>query len=94
VSAAGVADISTKAPLEPDMQFKIASQTKTFTANLILQLVGEHKMALDDHIAKWVKGVPNGDQITIRQLLNHTPAVSPTGSRLPMCRATCWPVAR
>jgi D-alanyl-D-alanine carboxypeptidase len=72
VSATGVADIATGAPLSPDMQFKIASQTKTFTANLILQLVGEGKVALADHISKWVPGVPNGDQITIRQLLNHT----------------------
>ena len=54
------------------MQFKIASQTKTFTADLILQLVGEGKVSLDDHISKWIAGVPNGDQITIRQLLNHT----------------------
>ena len=54
------------------MQFKIASQTKAFTANLILQLVGEGKVSLDDHISKWVAGVPNGDQITIRQLLNLT----------------------
>jgi D-alanyl-D-alanine carboxypeptidase len=72
VSAAGVADLATGAPLEPDMQFKIASQTKTFTANLVLQLVGEGKVALDDHVSKWVEGVPNGDEITIRQLLNHT----------------------
>ena len=54
------------------MQFKIASQTKTFTANLILQLVGEGKISLSDHISKWIEGVPNGDRITIRQLLNHT----------------------
>ena len=54
------------------MQFKIASQTKAFTANLVLQLVGEDKVALDDHISKWIDGVPNGDEITIRQLLNHT----------------------
>ena len=53
------------------MQFKIASQTKAFTANLVLQLVGEGKVSLDDHISKWVTGVPNGDQITIRELLNH-----------------------
>ena len=57
-------------PLSTDMQFKIASQTKAFTANLVLQLVGEGKVSLDDHISKWVAGVPNGDQITIRQLLN------------------------
>ena len=58
------------------MQFKIASQTKAFTANLILQLVGEGKVSFDDHISKWVAGVPNGDQITIRQLLNMTSGLS------------------
>jgi D-alanyl-D-alanine carboxypeptidase len=76
VSATGVADLATEAPLKPDMQFKIASQTKAFTANLILQLVGEKKVSLDDHISKWVAGVPNGDQITIRQLLNMTSGLS------------------
>jgi D-alanyl-D-alanine carboxypeptidase len=59
-------------PLTTDMQYKIASQTKAFTGNLVLQLVGQGKVSLDDHISKWVAGVPNGDQITIRQLLNMT----------------------
>jgi D-alanyl-D-alanine carboxypeptidase len=76
VSATGVADLATGAPLKPDMQFKIASQTKAFTANLILQLIGEKKVSFDDHISKWVSGVPNGDQITIRQLLNMTSGLS------------------
>lgn len=72
VSATGVADLKTGRRLTTDMQFKIASQTKAFTANLILQLVGEGKVSLDDHISKWVAGVPNGHRITIRQLLNMT----------------------
>ena len=72
VSATGVADLATGAPLTTDMQFKIASQTKAFTADLILQLIGEGKVSFDDHISKWVAGVPNGDQITIRELLNMT----------------------
>lgn len=72
VSATGVSDLATDAPLEPDMQFKIASQTKSFTGNLVLQLVSEDKLGLDDHISEWIEGVPNGDEITIRQLLNHT----------------------
>jgi D-alanyl-D-alanine carboxypeptidase len=76
VSASGVSDLTTNAPLEPDMQFKIASQTKAFTGNLVLQLVGEGKVGLDDHISKWVAGVPNGDQITIRELLNMTSGLS------------------
>jgi D-alanyl-D-alanine carboxypeptidase len=72
VTASGVADLTTGAPLRTDMQFKIASQTKAFTADLILQLIGEGKVSFDDHISKWVAGVPNGDQITIRELLNMT----------------------
>jgi D-alanyl-D-alanine carboxypeptidase len=72
VSATGVADLATGMPLTTDMQYKIASQTKAFTGNLMLQLVGEGKVSLDDHVSKWVAGVPNGDQITIRQLLNMT----------------------
>lgn len=32
----------------------------------------EGNVSLEDHISKWVPGVPNGDRITIRQLLNHT----------------------
>lgn len=72
VSATGVSDLTTQAPLEPDVQFKIASQTKSFTGNLVLQLVSEGKVSLDDHISEWIDGVPNGDRITIRQLLNHT----------------------
>jgi D-alanyl-D-alanine carboxypeptidase len=58
------------------MQFKIASQAKAFTGNLILQLVGEGKVSLGDLISKWVSGVPNGDQTTIRQLLNMTSGLS------------------
>ena len=72
VSATGVADVKTGRRLTTRMQFKIASQTKAFTGDLILQLVGEGKVSLDDHISKWVAGVPNGEQITIRQLLNMT----------------------
>jgi D-alanyl-D-alanine carboxypeptidase len=72
VSATGVADLATGEPLRSDMQFKIASLTKPFVAVLILQLVGEGKVSLDDHISKWIAGVPNGNQVTIRELLNHT----------------------
>jgi D-alanyl-D-alanine carboxypeptidase len=72
VSATGVADLKTGRRLTTNMQFKIASQTKSFTENLILQLVGAGKVHLGDHISKWIKGVPNGDKITIRQLLNMT----------------------
>jgi D-alanyl-D-alanine carboxypeptidase len=49
--------------------FRIASNTKTMTAALILLLAQENKLALDDPISKYVSGVPNGDKITIANLL-------------------------
>jgi D-alanyl-D-alanine carboxypeptidase len=72
LSVNGVADLATGERLKEPMQFKIASITKSFVATLILQLVGEGEVSLGDRISDWVAGVPNGNQITIRQLLNHT----------------------
>lgn len=87
VSAAGVADLTSRMPLSSDMQFKVASQAKVFTSTLVLQLVGEGKVSLDDHISKWVAGVPNGDQITIRQLLTHTSGLAPGAPASPVIQA-------
>ena len=54
------------------MHFRIGSITKTFTGTVILQLVDEGKLRLDDPIAKYQPEVPNGANITIRQLLQMT----------------------
>jgi D-alanyl-D-alanine carboxypeptidase len=40
------------------------------TGTVVLQLVQEGKLALDDPVSKYHVGVPNGDNITITQLLN------------------------
>lgn len=68
VRAAGVADKATGAPISADFYSRIGSVTKTFTVTAVLQLVDEGKVGLDDPIAKYVDGVPSGDQITLRQL--------------------------
>ena len=39
---------------------------------LLMQLVGEGKLSLDDKVAKYVKGVPNGERITMRQVATMT----------------------
>ena len=71
--AAGLGDIARTTPMGPDNHFKIASLTKTYTATVVLQLVGEGKLSLDDTVRRRLPGVvPNGGKITIRQLLNHT----------------------
>ena len=59
--------------MRPGDHFKIASLTKSYTASVVLQLVGEGKLSLDDSVEQRLPGlVPNGGKITIRQLLNHT----------------------
>lgn len=64
----GVADKSTGAPMATDLYTRIGSETKTFTVTALLRLVDERKVGLDDPIGTYVKGVPNGDRITLRQL--------------------------
>ncbi len=54
--------------MKPDLYTRIGSETKTFTATAVLQLVGEGRVGLEDPISKYVKGVPNGLNITVREL--------------------------
>ena len=54
---------------------RIGSVTKTYVAAVVLTLAQEGALGLDDAVSKWVAGVPNGDVITLRQLLNHTSGV-------------------
>ncbi|CAN5264555.1 serine hydrolase domain-containing protein [soil metagenome] len=49
---------------------RIGSNTKTWTGTVILQLVEEGKIGLRDPVSKFRSDVPNGDNITIEQLLN------------------------
>ncbi len=79
--AAGYASLSPEIPAEPGMHFFIASVTKPFVAVAILQLAEEGKLALDDPIDAYLpvdiaKAVPNSDEITIRQLLDHTSGIA------------------
>lgn len=72
VKSAGKADIESGRALKTTDCFRIASVTKTFTAEVVLQLVDEKKISLDDSVDKYIPGIPDGSKITIRMLLNHT----------------------
>lgn len=56
---------------QPPMLFW-ASAGKSLIAIVTLQLVEAGKLKLEDPIGKYVAGVPNGDVVTIRDLLTHT----------------------
>lgn len=74
---AGVADLKTKTPVPVDGQVRVGSNTKTFTATVVLQLVGEGKVALDAPIETYLPNLVRGEGIDgrvikVRQLLQHT----------------------
>lgn len=56
-------------PVRLANHFRIASNTKTITGTLILQLIQEEELRLDDPVSKYRPEVPNGANITIEQLL-------------------------
>ncbi len=58
-------------PAGRDERFAIASLTKTFTAAAILLLDRAGKLSLDDPVSRYVSGLPQGNEITIRMLLTH-----------------------
>ena len=70
--AYGVASLEMQEPLTKAHAFRIASLTKPFVATVLLQLVDEGAVSLDDPIARYVDGVPSGDEITLRMLAQHT----------------------
>jgi D-alanyl-D-alanine carboxypeptidase len=71
--ASGLGNLAPDTPMDIDDRARVGGITKSFTATVVLQLVGEGTIALDDTVEHWLPGVlPNGDGISVRQLLNHT----------------------
>lgn len=74
--SSGFGDLAALTPTRVADRFRIGGVTKSFTATVVLQLVGEKKLALDDTVEQWLPSViSNGDAISIRQLLNHTSGI-------------------
>ncbi|MEV6687149.1 serine hydrolase domain-containing protein [Streptomyces sp. NPDC051130] len=74
---AGVGDLTTGSKVPRDGQVRIGSNTKAFTAVVVLQLVGEGKIGLDTMVDTYLPGLVRGDgidgsHITVRELLQHT----------------------
>jgi len=58
--------------LAADSQLVIGSATKTYVAATVLQLAEAGALSLDDRVADHLPSVGVSDQITVRQLLDHT----------------------
>ncbi|MEO6835970.1 MAG: serine hydrolase domain-containing protein [Candidatus Tumulicola sp.] len=66
----GYSNLSLRKAMALGDRFRIGSNTKTFVATVLLQLVDEKKLSLDDTIGHFDLGlaVPNENRITLRQL--------------------------
>ncbi len=56
-------------PVQAGDRVRIGSVTKTWTGTVVLQLVEEGRLRLDDPVAAYRPDVPNGQNITIEQML-------------------------
>lgn len=58
-------------------KFMVASLSKSFTAAAVMMLVEEGKLDLDDKVGHYIEELqgPLKDDITVRQLLNHTSGI-------------------
>jgi D-alanyl-D-alanine carboxypeptidase len=75
--SAGSANLRSGRPISPRDHGRVGSVTKSFTATLVLQLAAEGKIGLEDSVERWLPGVvPNGDRITVRQLLDHSSGIA------------------
>ena len=72
LQAYGDASVEPRRPARPEMRYSIGSISKQFTAAAILMLAEEHKLSLDDSVARFVPTVTRAGEVTIRQLLAHT----------------------
>jgi D-alanyl-D-alanine carboxypeptidase len=69
VATLGTRNVTTGRPMTLLNHVRVGSITKTFTGTVVLQLVDEGLVGLDDAISRYLTGVPNGDHITVRELL-------------------------
>ncbi|MFG2586311.1 serine hydrolase domain-containing protein [Streptomyces malaysiensis] len=85
---AGTAERGTRRPMPQGGRFRIGSATKTITATVVLQLVGEGRMSLEDAVERWLPGVVRGNgndgsRVTVRQLLQHTSGIADVLPEIP-----------
>ncbi|MFF5210556.1 serine hydrolase domain-containing protein [Streptosporangium sp. NPDC000396] len=81
---AGVADVQTGSPRQPEEYMHTGSSGKAFTAAVLLALEAEGRLSLDDTVNAHLPGALDvngydGNKITIRHLLSNTSGLFATG---------------
>jgi CubicO group peptidase (beta-lactamase class C family) len=72
VRAYGHARLDTEMGATPAMRYAIGSVSKEFLAATVMLLVEQHKMSLDDPVAKYFPKLTEAAHVRVRDLLGHT----------------------
>ena len=75
VKTFGKADVGSGKSMHDKKKVRIGSVTQTFLVSALLSLVDDKKINLDDPVSKYLNFVPNGENITVRQLANNTSGI-------------------
>jgi CubicO group peptidase (beta-lactamase class C family) len=59
-------------PATTDMHFRNGAVAFAYLSTLLMQFVDEHKVTLDDTIAKWMPTLPEANTVTLKMLTNQT----------------------
>jgi len=79
--ATGMSDTARRIAMTPDHLLLAGSVGKTYAAAVALQLVQEGRLELDAPVSRylgeepWFARLPNGADITVRMLMNHTSGI-------------------
>lgn len=71
----GMANLEHNIPNTPQTKFRLGSITKQFTAAAILKLQEQNLLDVNSALATYLTDYPQGDKITVHQLLNHTAGI-------------------
>src|SRR5215210_5201047 len=75
-AAAGRPGLRGNRPMRPELNYRAGSLTKPMLATVVLQLVGEGRLALSDTVDRWLPGIlPYGHRVTVRHLLTMTSGI-------------------
>ncbi len=68
-AAVGTTELGKQTPPDTATHFRIASNSKTMTAAIVVLLAQDGKLKFSDPVSAYVPDVPNGDNITVADLL-------------------------
>jgi CubicO group peptidase (beta-lactamase class C family) len=71
----GFRNVGNKTKNTENTIYQLGTNTRQFTAEVILQLDSKGRLGLEDKLAKYIPDYPNGDKITLRNLLTNSSGI-------------------